>query len=125
MRIIGSLQRRPRDLVGSLCAISQRVTDRNEGGPVEAVILPIAPHAAVIPGTWIYYSKAAFCSFPQGQPLAYELQDYGTIANTMDYTTIIIPVTRADKTVDKFDDKYEPLNDVDERNWKACRFPLP
>ena len=38
----------------------------------------------------------------------------------MDYTSTVIPVTTADKTVDKFDESYEPLSDFDALNWNAC-----
>ncbi|KAH8590975.1 amidase signature domain-containing protein [Bisporella sp. PMI_857] len=70
------------------------------GLPVEAVILPVAPHAAVIPGKWHYYN-------------------YGTIANTLDYSTVIIPVTTADKSVDVPDNEYRTLNKIDMENWEA------
>jgi len=40
----------------------------------------------------------------------------------MDYSAVVIPVTRADKTVDKSDPHYEPLNDVDAKNWEACQY---
>jgi hypothetical protein len=43
----------------------------------------------------------------------------------MDYSVIVLPVTKADKTVDTADLSYEPLNDVDELNWKACKFCNP
>lgn len=34
----------------------------------------------------------------------------------------MIPVTKADQTVDKADPNYEPLNNVDAQNWDACKF---
>ncbi|KAL8847886.1 MAG: hypothetical protein Q9221_007097 [Calogaya cf. arnoldii] len=45
--------------------------------------------------------------------------DYSTIANTLDYTTVVIPVTFADKKLDPFDDTYQPLNEKDKKNWLA------
>ncbi|OJD30133.1 general amidase [Diplodia corticola] len=74
--------------------------DTDTGRPVDAVILPAAPHAAVIPGKWIHY-------------------DYATIANTLDYAAIIIPVTNADKDLDKFDKNYSPMTEKDRENWQA------
>ncbi|KAL8756173.1 MAG: hypothetical protein Q9199_003125 [Rusavskia elegans] len=37
----------------------------------------------------------------------------------MDYSAAVIPVTRADKSVDRFDHQYQPLNEVDRKNWEA------
>lgn len=39
----------------------------------------------------------------------------------MDYSAAVIPVTRADKSVDVFDHGYQPLNEVDRKNWEACK----
>lgn len=39
----------------------------------------------------------------------------------MNYSVVVIPVTKADKDIDTFDDSYKPLNDLDEMNWKACK----
>ena len=35
----------------------------------------------------------------------------------MDYSVAVIPVTKADKSIDSFDTEYAPLNDVDKMNW--------
>jgi hypothetical protein len=40
--------------------------------------------------------------------------------NVLDYPTVVIPVTVADKRVDLFDKDYKPLNEVDEKSWKSC-----
>lgn len=45
---------------------------------------------------------------------------YTEIVNLLDYTSVVIPVTYADKDVDTFDEDYQPLNDKDDANWKAC-----
>ena len=39
----------------------------------------------------------------------------------MNYSAVVIPVTKAAKDLDPFDDSYEPLNEVDELNWKSCK----
>ncbi|KAL8639003.1 MAG: hypothetical protein Q9226_008934, partial [Calogaya cf. arnoldii] len=72
------------------------------GRSVDAVILPAAPTAAILPGKWYHHG-------------------YSTIANTLDYATVVIPVTFADKKLDSLDDTYQPLNEKDEKNWLACR----
>jgi hypothetical protein len=40
--------------------------------------------------------------------------------NVLDYTTVVIPVTTADKHTDVFDPNHKPLSEKDEKNWKAC-----
>lgn len=39
----------------------------------------------------------------------------------MNYSAVVIPVTRADKDLDPFDTHYEPLNDIDRKSWEACK----
>jgi amidase len=51
------------------------------GRPVDGVISPLAPHAAVIPGQ-------------------YHTVGYSSFVNVLDYTSVAIPVTLADQAVD-------------------------
>ncbi|KAL8987983.1 MAG: hypothetical protein Q9177_002874 [Variospora cf. flavescens] len=76
--------------------------DVHSGQLVDAVVMPVAPHAAVIPGK--FYTAA-----------------YTESINLMDYSAAVIPVTRVDKSVDVFDHGYQPLNEVDRKNWEACK----
>ncbi|KAK4454174.1 Acetamidase [Podospora aff. communis PSN243] len=71
-----------------------------DGQIVDAVIMPVAPHAAVIPGRYFHTA-------------------YTEVINLLDYSSVVIPVTKADKTVDVFDNSYEPLNELDRKNWEA------
>jgi amidase len=41
--------------------------------------------------------------------------------NLLDYSVVVIPVTKADQTVDIADPNYEPLNDLDAKNWNAFK----
>lgn len=75
-------------------------TADEDGQIVDAVIMPVAPHAAVIPGK--YYHTA-----------------YTEAMNLLNYSACVIPVTRADKKLDPVDESYEPLNDLDKKNWDA------
>ncbi|KAJ8131576.1 hypothetical protein O1611_g2051 [Lasiodiplodia mahajangana] len=70
------------------------------GQIVDAVIMPVAPHAAVIPGK--YYHTA-----------------YTEIINLLNYSVVVIPVTKADKQIDKVDTSYQPSSDLDRMNWEA------
>lgn len=42
----------------------------------------------------------------------------------MDYSAVVIPVTKADKTIDVPDPDYKPLNDTDAKYWDACQYGL-
>lgn len=64
--------------------------------------MPVAPHAAVIPGKYYYVG-------------------YTETMNLLNYSVAVIPVTAADKDVDVFDHDYKPLNELDERVWKGCK----
>ncbi|TVY65140.1 Acetamidase [Fusarium oxysporum f. sp. cubense] len=67
---------------------------------VDAVLMPVAPHVAVIPGK--FYHGA-----------------YTDAMNLTNYTAVVIPTIRADKKIDVFDEGYEPLGDMDRKNWQA------
>lgn len=70
------------------------------GRPVDTVIMPVAPHAAVIPDKYFHYG-------------------YIEIADLLNFTAVAIPITTADKSVDKVTGEFEPLNDEDRENWEA------
>ena len=70
----------------------------DDGQDVDAFIMPVAPHAAVMPGRYLYTG-------------------YTEVVNLLDYSTAVIPVTTADKSVDLIDPDYVPLNDLDAKNW--------
>lgn len=44
--------------------------------------------------------------------------------NTLDYVTVVIPVTFSDKHVDHQDPEYVPVGDLDKENWEACQYPV-
>ncbi|KAI0541303.1 amidase signature domain-containing protein [Xylaria digitata] len=75
-------------------------TAGDDGQIVDAVIMPVAPHAAVIPGK--YYHTG-----------------YTEIINLLNYSVVVIPVTKADKHIDVTDKSYEPANEIDRLNWEA------
>lgn len=49
---------------------------------------------------------------------------YTEAINLMNYSAVVIPVTKANKTVDLVDNSYTPQNATDRRNWDACMFQL-
>jgi amidase len=40
--------------------------------------------------------------------------------NCLDYSTCVVPVTYADKDIDKKDNNYKPVSDKDKENWDNC-----
>ena len=47
---------------------------------------------------------------------------YTECLNLMDYSVAVIPVTIADKSIDVFDNGYQPVSETDRKNWEACKF---
>ena len=41
--------------------------------------------------------------------------------NVLDYTNLVVPVTKAKSKLDVLDYDYEPLNEIDKNNWEACK----
>ena len=74
----------------------------NTGRPVDALIAPLAPFPAARPGTYHYYG-------------------YSTFVNLLDYTSCVVPVTLADKSVDKYDPQYKPISDLDKQVYETCK----
>ncbi|KAL8409425.1 hypothetical protein RB594_007744 [Gaeumannomyces avenae] len=72
----------------------------DNGLPVGAVLSPVSPYAAVLPGKF-YHSP------------------YSSALNVLDYPTVVIPVTFADKDVDTVAPDFEPLTHADRINMKA------
>ncbi|KAI2827572.1 hypothetical protein CBS147343_4898 [Aspergillus niger] len=65
------------------------------GKPVDAVICPTAPHAAVIPGK-------------------YRHTGYTTFINTLDYTSLVFPIACADKNLRSMTERSEFLSELDQ-----------
>ncbi|KAI1009060.1 hypothetical protein LB504_001961 [Fusarium proliferatum] len=76
------------------------LTADSDGQVVDAVLMPVAPHAAVIPGK--FYHGA-----------------YTDAMNLTNYTAVVVPTIRADKRIDVFNKGYEPLSEIDRKNWQA------
>ena len=65
------------------------------GRPVDGVICPLAPYPAARPEKYQYYGWSAF-------------------VNGLNYTAVVVPVTVADKNVDKYPDGYKAISDTDQ-----------
>lgn len=73
------------------------------GRPVDGFICPLASHAAVI-------------------PTQYDHVGYTTFVNVLDYTSISIPVTFADKTVDRLPVDTPPSEAEPHIDWDCKCF---
>jgi amidase len=71
---------------------------RITGRPVDAIISPVAPHVAVIPGKYYHYGLQ--CLTPFARVSTKSTTGYTEVFNVLDYSCVTIPVTRADKTSD-------------------------
>jgi len=49
---------------------------------------------------------------------------YTPWVNTLDYTSVVFPVTQVDKTVDLYDKDYQPWSEQDKTNWEQCKSTL-
>jgi amidase len=72
------------------------------GRPVDAFISPLAPFPAAIPKKYSYYG-------------------YSTFVNILDYTSVVVPVTTVDSSVDKVDEGYVPIDDLDKCIHESCK----
>ena len=64
------------------------------GRPVDGVIAPLAPFPAARPGHFRYYGLTAW-------------------VNGLDLTTVAVPITLADKSLDKYPADYTPISEED------------
>ena len=71
------------------------------GRPVDAIICPLAPFAAARPAQYTYYG-------------------YSVWVNTLDYTSVTVPVSTVDKNVDKKAENFQHINDVDKATQETC-----
>lgn len=67
------------------------------GRPIDCIITPVAP-------------------YPAARPEKYKSYGYTAWVNGVDVSSVVIPVTIADKNIDKYEDGYEPINEHD----KTC-----
>ncbi|RDW93323.1 uncharacterized protein DSM5745_00645 [Aspergillus mulundensis] len=74
---------------------AERTGDR----PVEALLSPVTPYAGVLPGK--FYPST-----------------YTSAVNVLDYASVVIPVTFADKSIDVVSPSFTALNDEDQMNMK-------
>lgn len=80
-----------------------REFEEETGRELDAIIAPITPTAAIRHNQFKYYG-------------------YATAINVLDFTSVVVPVTFADKTVDAKPADFKPLTDMDATVHAECRF---
>ncbi|KAG9719719.1 acetamidase, partial [Aureobasidium melanogenum] len=66
------------------------------GKEMDAFIMPITPTAAIRHNQFKYYG-------------------YASAINLLDFTSVVVPVTFADKGLDKKNEDFKPMNDMDKQ----------
>jgi amidase len=72
------------------------------GRPVDAIISPLAPFAAARPEKYTYLT-------------------YSSYVNLLDYTSVVVPVTQVDKSIDKKDENFVAVDEVDQETQDTCK----
>ncbi|KAF2239495.1 amidase [Viridothelium virens] len=75
------------------------------GRPIDAILSPAAPFAAARPSLYTYLG-------------------YSVWVNFFDYTSVVVPVTNVDKSVDQAIEGYQPLNDIDKKTYECYNAEL-
>ena len=90
--------------------------------PVDGVILPVAPTAAIEEGLFSYYGTYKLQTTPiEVRCLVIPPIAYSSIVNVLDYSAGSFPVTFADRSLDFDIPDYEPMNLTDRTVWRTCK----
>lgn len=97
--------------------------------PVEAIISPVTPYASIEPGNFKHSgmsNEASRCPListldSRGPHKLILVLAYISSVNVLDYATVVIPVTFADKNVDVVDPNFKPFSNEDAANMKTCK----
>jgi amidase len=79
-----------------------RELEEKLGKDLDAIIAPITPTAAIRHNQFRYYG-------------------YASAINLLDFTSVVVPVTFADKSIDVKKEGYQPLNDTDKLVQAECK----
>lgn len=80
-----------------------REFEAQTGRELDAIVAPAAPTAAIRHNQFKYYG-------------------YATAINVLDFTSVVVPVTFADKSVDVMPSGFTPLTDMDATVHAECKF---
>lgn len=80
-----------------------RLMEEQLGKEIDAIIAPITPTAAVRHNQFKYYG-------------------YASAINLLDFTSVVVPVTFADKNVDKKNESFKPISEMDQTVQDECKY---
>lgn len=80
-----------------------RSFEDQHGRELDAIIAPISPTAAIRHNQFKYYG-------------------YASAINLLDFTSVVVPVTFADKSIDIKNEDFRPLNDLDALVQEECEY---
>jgi amidase len=72
------------------------------GAELDAIVAPITPTAAIRHNQFKYYG-------------------YQSVINLLDFTSVVVPVTYADKGLDPKQEHFKPLSDMDDIVQAECK----
>lgn len=81
-----------------------RLREAELGREIDAFVAPITPTAAIRHNQFKYYG-------------------YASAINLLDWTSVVVPVTFADKEKDKKQTDFKPLSDIDGIVQAECKSP--
>jgi amidase len=73
------------------------------GRPLDGIICPVAPSPATEPLTFKYYN-------------------YTTWVNLLDYSSVVVPITKVDKSIDVSYTDFKPLSQTDAEIAADCKY---
>ncbi|KAJ4196028.1 Acetamidase [Fusarium falciforme] len=82
-----------------------RTLEEKLGKQLDAIIAPITPTATIRHDRFKYYG-------------------YASVINLLDFTSVVVPVTFADKAVDVKNESFSPLTDIDSTVQAECEFSV-
>jgi amidase len=82
-----------------------RALEEKLGKQLDAIIAPITPTATIRHDQFKYYG-------------------YASVINLLDFTSVVVPVTFADKAVDVKNKSFSPLTNIDSTVQAECEFPF-
>jgi amidase len=80
--------------------------EQRTGRELDAIIAPITPTACIRHDQFKYYG-------------------YASAINLLDFTSVVVPVTFSDKTIDVKNQSFHPLSDLDSQVQAECESTTP
>jgi len=90
------------------------------GRPVDAVLCPVAPTPAFQLGKAASVCEC-FTLFRCGRSVTDQVAVYTPWVNILDYTSVVVPVSKVQVAIDKCEENYESISDMDSAIHDECK----